>query len=41
MTGKPLRICITGPTATGKTDAAVQVCRAIGVRPEKLIKTLP
>jgi len=26
---RPLRICITGPTATGKTDAAVAVCRAI------------
>lgn len=27
---KPLVACITGPTATGKTDAAVAVCRALG-----------
>lgn len=27
---KPLVVCITGPTATGKTDAAVTVCQALG-----------
>ena len=26
---RPLFVCIAGPTATGKTDAAVAVCRAL------------
>lgn len=29
MTAKPLVIAIAGPTATGKTDAAVAVCKAL------------
>lgn len=29
MNNKPLVVCITGPTATGKTDAAVSVCLAL------------
>lgn len=27
---KPLNLCITGPTATGKTEIAVELCKAIG-----------
>lgn len=29
MPKKPLTLCVAGPTASGKTDAAVAVCRAI------------
>ena len=29
MNEKPVRVCITGPTATGKTDTAIAVCKVI------------